>query len=214
MNVYRAAGEPVGVVATASGRGVRLSRILTVLCVMQLVTPSAMPGAAPPSRVVQTRAATPEYEVKAAFLYNLVSFVEWPEGAFAGPDSPLVIGITGPDPFGDHIDRLLTGKRVRGRSLAVRRVEWGAALKDCHVLFVSAGQADRLPELSRLLDGTPVLTVGDEPRSARRGCVMAFVVNDSKVGLEINVDEASRARLVISSKLLSLARIRRGEPAS
>jgi hypothetical protein len=214
MNVYRTAGEPAEVVATASGRGVRLVRILTALCVMQLVTPSATMAAPPPSRAVQTRAATPEYEVKAAFLYNLASFVEWPEEAFASPDSPLVIGITGPDPFGDHVDRLLAGKRVRGRPLAVRRVEWGPALKDCHLLFVSAGQADRLPELSRLLDGTPVLTVGDEPRSARRGCVVAFVVTDSKVGLEINVDQASRARLIISSKLLSLARIRRGEPAS
>ena len=31
-----------------------------------------------------------EYQVKAAYLYNLAKFVEWPSSAFETPDAPLV----------------------------------------------------------------------------------------------------------------------------
>ena len=33
-----------------------------------------------------------EAAVKAAFLYKFPGYIEWPEAAFAGPDSPFVIG--------------------------------------------------------------------------------------------------------------------------
>src|SRR6185295_8843828 len=32
-------------------------------------------------------------DVKAAFLYNFTRFVDWPDSAFAKPDSPLIIGV-------------------------------------------------------------------------------------------------------------------------
>src|SRR5437762_8045378 len=41
--------------------------------------------------------AESEYDVKAAFLFKFTKFVEWPDAAFAGPDSPFVIGIVGHD---------------------------------------------------------------------------------------------------------------------
>ena len=37
---------------------------------------------------------TPEYDVKAAYLYNFAKFVEWPAGAFPSAASPLVITVT------------------------------------------------------------------------------------------------------------------------
>ena len=37
----------------------------------------------------QASPRSPEYVIKAAYLYNFAMFVEWPPDAFAGPDSPL-----------------------------------------------------------------------------------------------------------------------------
>ena len=39
-----------------------------------------------------------EYQIKAAFLYNFVQFVEWPQDAFARPDAPLTIAPPSEDP--------------------------------------------------------------------------------------------------------------------
>ncbi|HEX3129706.1 MAG TPA: YfiR family protein, partial [Thermoanaerobaculia bacterium] len=41
-----------------------------------------------------------EYQLKAAFLFNFVKFVEWPAEAFNGERSPLSICVYGADPFG------------------------------------------------------------------------------------------------------------------
>jgi hypothetical protein len=157
--------------------------------------------------------ALPEYLVKAAFLYNLASFIEWPQGTFEKPDTPLVLGIVGVDPFGDTIDRALADKKVRGHPLILRRVAWGPDLKRCHILFLASSESPRLGALASLVGTLPILTVGDDA-GVGSSCIIAFVVEDNKVGFEINRDLAERARLAVSSKVLSLARVRRGGSGS
>ena len=36
-----------------------------------------------------------EYQVKAAFLYNFIKFVDWPKGKEAETEKPITIGIIG-----------------------------------------------------------------------------------------------------------------------
>src|SRR5271163_1246273 len=45
-----------------------------------------------------------EYPLKAVFLLNFAQFTDWPTNAFDQPDSPLVIGVWGNDPFGAVLD--------------------------------------------------------------------------------------------------------------
>src|SRR5262245_22285190 len=103
----------------------------------------------------------PEYQVKAAFLFNFARFVEWPSDAFADARSPLVIGVLGPDPFGAELDEVVRGKTVHGRSIVVQRYARPSDVGPCHVLFVGRGEAGRLRRgLGALKDGR-VLTVGE-----------------------------------------------------
>src|SRR5258706_6335653 len=80
-----------------------------------------------------------EYLIKAGFIYNFAKFVEWPSAAFAQPDSPIVIGILGTDPFGNLIDRIIENKRIGARGLVVKRLKCGTDLKElkqCKILLV------------------------------------------------------------------------------
>ena len=82
--------------------------------------------------VAPTRAASPtEYQLKAVFLYNFSRFVEWPQTAFAEPQSPFVVGVFGFDPFGSDLD-----EAVRGHPLLVRRVRTAAQAAQCQILFI------------------------------------------------------------------------------
>jgi hypothetical protein len=49
-------------------------------------------------------ASSREYQVKAAFLYNFIMFVDWPQGKMADGNEPFVIGIIGKDPFEEAFD--------------------------------------------------------------------------------------------------------------
>src|SRR5207302_9583377 len=70
-----------------------------------------------------------EYLIKAGFIYNFAKFVEWPSAAFAQPDSPILIGVLGTDPFGSVLDRLVQDKKIGQRGFVVRRYKWGKDLK-------------------------------------------------------------------------------------
>jgi hypothetical protein len=152
-----------------------------------------------------------EYELKAAFLYNFVKFVEWPPDAFAGPRSPLTICVYGDDPFGSSLDEAVRGESLGERSLLVQRPAALGELRDCKVLFVSPSERQRMPEVLSEVGGAPVLTVGDTDGFLRAGGIINFVLEENKVRFLINQDAAERSRLRISSKLLRLAK---GSPSS
>lgn len=57
-----------------------------------------------------------------------------------------------------------------------------------------------------------MLTVGDSGGFARSGGVINFLLQDSRVHFEINVDAASRSGVKLSAKLLSLDSIVRDDP--
>ncbi len=155
-----------------------------------------------------------EYQVKAAFLYNFAKFVEWSPEAFSDSGAPLVVGIIGDDPFGSAIDQTIDGKTVNGRRLMIRRLKWGQNLRDCHVLFVSSSERQRLSQILERLKGASVLTVSEMDQFIQQGGIIGFVIEASKVRFEINTSAAEQARLRISAKLLALATsVRRGESA-
>ena len=154
-----------------------------------------------------------EYLIKAGFIYNFAKFVEWPSAAFAQPDSPIVIGVLGTDPFGSVLDRLVQDKKIGQRGFVVRRYKWGKDLKDlkdlrdCKILFVSTSEKAHADEIIQLVKWLPILTVGETPGFAERGGVIRFTVEDNRVRFEVNVDAAHQADLNISSRLLTLAKI-------
>ncbi len=84
--------------------------------------------------------AAGEYELKAAFLFNIARFVEWPAGAFANATAPIVMGVAGADPFGGRLDQVLTGQNVNGRPFRVERFPIMAEVRGCHLVFLNGVQ--------------------------------------------------------------------------
>ena len=156
-----------------------------------------------------------EYEVKAAFLYNFGRFVEWPaaEAADTPAREPFVIGVLGEDQFDGLLERMLRGKTVRDRPVVVKHFARVTDLDGTDVLFVAPSQQARLEAaLAAAAAKRPrTLTVGEGDDFTRRGGMIAFVVRDRKVRFEVNLAEAERSGLKISSELLKLAVLVRGD---
>lgn len=180
-----------------------VSRLIT------LVTACAL--ASSPVSVHAQESLDREYQIKAAFLYHFVKFVEWPSEALPEASPTIHICVLGTDPFGGALEAL-KGKTVKGRSLVISRFERVRDLGGCHIAFVSSSEKGRLGEIVETLKEASVLTVGDMDRFAELGGIISFVVESNKVRFEINVVRAERARLKISSQLLKLARVVRETP--
>jgi hypothetical protein len=200
MAILGADGSSATHVMPISGGRLMIVRVFSLALAIALGVGGASRG------VAQGRAAS-EYQVKAAFLYNFVKFVEWPSEARQGVDDPITICVFGEDPFGSLLDDAITNKTVNGHKLAARRVKAGQNARDCQVVFISASEKSRVPSILESLKGASVLTVGDTPGFAELGGVINFTMEESRVRFEVNVDAAERAGLKISSKLLNLATI-------
>jgi hypothetical protein len=158
--------------------------------------------------------AAEEYEIKAAFLFNFVKYVAWPERDFAAPDAPFVIGILGKDPFGKVLDQTVTGedRKIKGRLIVVKRFGSLEEIAGCHVLFITEAEQKRWPQIAQSLAGSHVLTVGEGDRFAESGGgVIGLYKEKNRIRFVINVDAARRAELTIDSSMLNLARIVRDE---
>jgi hypothetical protein len=146
----------------------------------------------------------PEYDVKAAFLYNFTKFVDWPSDAFPDPGN-LKICVLGENPFGGSL-QTLAGEQVGNRKLTVVRTDSLAKPAGCQILFISRSERENLNKILTAVGDAPVLTVADSNGFADRGVMINFVLEGSKVRFEINTGAADRAGIKISSKLLQLAK--------
>lgn len=146
-----------------------------------------------------------EYEVKAAFLFNFVQFVEWPgESMRAG--EPFRICLAGENPFGGVLERTVAGEQAAGRPIEVEAIAADAPPSRCQVLFVPRTLAARAPTILRTVGTLPILTVGESARFLEAGGLVDFVVEGGHVRFDINADAAAARGLRISSKLLRVAR--------
>jgi len=149
--------------------------------------------------------ASGEYQVKAAFLYNFLKFVDWPAQSFASDSSPFIIGVVGDDRFNSAIDQAISGKTANGRSIIAKRFKSFKSLTYCHILFISTSERDNVRQILATT-GPGVLTVSESDGFIQSGGIINFTIVDSKVRFEINHSAADRAGVKISAKLLSLAR--------
>lgn len=154
-----------------------------------------------------------EYQLKAVFLYRLSLFITWPEQTFTAPEQPFIIGILGNDPFGDHIDRVIKNEKVGGHPIRVRRyaLEKDVLADPCQILFISHKLSPNWPRLKRLLNNHPMLTVSDMDQFGQMGGMVHIRTQNRRIKIEINTDETRKSGLVVSSKLLKVARLVRSD---
>ncbi len=154
----------------------------------------------------RAQASPSEYQLKAAYLFNFLKFVEWPEDSFADPLAPIVIGVVGEDPFGSALPEVVIGKAVQGRDLVIRKYHAGEDLRGAHLLFISASERKQLPQLLSSLRGSSVLTVADTQGFLEAGGMIQFLNENEQVRFAINADAVNKSRLKVSSKLFRLAK--------
>ena len=154
--------------------------------------------------------SAPEADLKAAVLYNFTKYVEWPAEAFASAEAPLVVGIFGDEAFTRTLRTLLADKTAHKHPFTVRRLTNDADAKSCHILFFQAAETRRMGRLYESIKRSPILTVGESDEFMDQGGMVNLYFEDKQVRFEVHPPTAENAKLTVSSRLLRLAKIRKG----
>lgn len=160
---------------------------------------------APAARSQETASAE---QLKAAFLYNFVRFVEWPTNAFGTDSTPLTLGVIGSDRFANELASLLKEKKAHNRSLVVKKLTGPSEAAGCQVVFVGDSESRRAGQIAEATRKKPILLVGEADDFLNNGGMINIVQDEKQKQLrfDINPRAAEQAGLSISSHLLRLAR--------
>jgi hypothetical protein len=193
------------------------THILIVIVMILFAVPTA-------HQVRAETTSTREHQVKAAFLYSFINFVDWPEDKLAKDNNKIIIGIIGDDPFGKAFEPI-KDKQVKGKNVVIKRFKpfnelnksskETEAVKKCCLLYICPSEKDDLHKIINLVMNHNILTVGDMKSFLEHGGIINFLMEDKKVRFEINNIAAEQAELKIRSKLLRLAkRVIKNEPSN
>lgn len=148
-------------------------------------------------------AALDELPLKAAIIYNLLLFVQWPGEDAWPPGATLVLCAAPAGRLWPHLHEL-QGRPVRQWRLAVREAEPGAAA-GCHAWLLE--DAPPRGPLARGAAAWPGLTIADGSRADDPGVVIGLRVLDNRLGFDVGLGAARAQGLQLSSKMLRLARV-------
>ncbi len=184
----------------SNSRTARTNRSARTSCLVRLATAAVLTLAA---LSLNARTKPTEYEVKAVYLYNFGKFVRWPAGS--NRVGSFTICVLGEDPFGKALDSAVSGEKIDGAQVNVKRL---ASLHDagsCRMLFISASEANRIRAVLQAIQQDPILTVSDVPQFTERGGMIGLVVEGDRVRFKVNLTSAQEAGLQLSSELLKVA---------
>lgn len=181
-------------------------------CARLLLVLMSVSAACPPVQAETGDSVAKEYQIKAAFLYNIPKFVEWPVTSFASSSDPIIIGVFGNSPFGDQLEIIVKDRKINGRGIVVKHLFNVEDVKMTHLLFISATDDKRFAAIKAVIQNSPVLTVGESTVFADAGGAINFVLINDKVRFEINTAAAELAGLKISAQLQKLATTIRRTP--
>lgn len=147
-------------------------------------------------------AALEEAEVKAAIVYNLLQFLEWPDAPPAGNVFVLCLR-----PTSELISPLqkLAGQPVRGAALEIRPLAAGDA-RSCTVAYVDGSDLDRVALLRRLRSELGTFVIADRAAAMDETTAIQLRWADNKIGFEVNMAAVRRSGAQVSSRILRLAK--------
>lgn len=141
-----------------------------------------------------------EAQLKAAYIFNFIKFVEWPS---TRSSDNLEICFLGAQDVLDAFSSATAEKTVGTRGMNARSIskQKGNGSVRCDVLYVDSSE-DSDPKLAV---SEPTLTIGDARDFTRAGGIVRLYMDNNRLRFAINVENAKRARLQVSSNLLKLA---------
>ncbi len=146
-----------------------------------------------------------EYEIKAAFLINLGSFISWPEKHFASEKEPFHICVLGNDPFGDGLNVLAENRYIDKHPVEIHRFNDTNQINTCEIIFICESEQLKFKMILNQLKGWPILIVGDTSNFVLSGGMVQFFLRQNKVRLMVDPQSFHEVGLKPSSQLMRVA---------
>lgn len=142
------------------------------------------------------------YKLHSVYIYGFTRYVIWPDEHNEGDFEIMVLGDT---PMLEELKTLAAAKKVGDRAIKITRINSTSEIKKCNILFVPAGNADKLGDIVNRVGNKSTLIITEEPGLGAKGSHINFIQKDGKLAFELNQSAASKHNLKISNTLSGMA---------
>jgi hypothetical protein len=176
---------------------VRLRRAATAALAAALLLVPALPAGS------STDTSLPQ--VKAAFVFNFIKLVSWPDRRFDDANAPVRVCVTRGDEMLEPLRQSISGKLVGSHPIEV--VQADENLAPCHVLYLGRQASERYAALMASVSGKAVLLVDEGNAFTWPDGMIRLFLEQSRVRFELNLEAVERSGLKVDPRLIRLARI-------
>ena len=147
----------------------------------------------------------PSSSVKASLLANFAKYTTWPDGTFATPETPVIIGVLGPEALIEIIDQ--TAQKTHGaRRIVVRAISTVDEAIQCQLVYITEEERKNETAWFTALKGKPVVTVGESGQTIRRGGQLEFAIEKGRLKFDASWPAMEAAGVKFRSDMLKFAR--------
>jgi len=144
-----------------------------------------------------------EYQIKAAYIYNFIKFIDWPPESPQGQSTRICV--LGSHPFAKYLDSLEKNK-AKGKPIEIIHISDDAGLSACNILYILKDTVDTGEVLAKW-SPSPILTVGENSSFLNNGGIINLVLVANKIQVHINQKHAREVGFRISGNLLEIATV-------
>lgn len=142
--------------------------------------------------------------VKAAYLYKLRNYVEWPVSSGRSA-TKVVIGVVGAAEIAERLAEMVSANERLNNSVFVRRLRVGDSVEGVGILYIDDASWRKSSEMVAQATSRSVLVVTDSVNALNAGSTVNFRWVDERVRFEISLDAADEAGVKLNSQLVALA---------
>ena len=143
--------------------------------------------------------------VKAAFVFNFIKLVSWPEARLPPGNSAVQVCALRGDEMEPALRQALTGKLAGSHPIQVATMDAADNLASCHVLYL--GTAGSRAALMAKVSGKGVLLVDEGAQFTWPDGMIRLFQEQNRMRFELNLEALERSGLKVDPRLIRLARI-------
>lgn len=146
-----------------------------------------------------------EADVKAAFLYYFLHFINWPNKGLGDKNEPYKFCILEESLVTRSLEAILASPKAVNTAVEVRVLLAASDATECDYVYIDQMNIEYSLAVIAITRGKPILTVSENDAFAEVGGMIELKRESNKIRVIINMDVLASRGLKASSKLLNLA---------
>jgi glutamine amidotransferase PdxT len=152
--------------------------------------------------LVCTLATAQSYKQYTLYIFSFTKYILWPDAYNQGD---FEIHVLGDSPLYEDLKVMAQMKKVGDRAIKLTKLSTPAEIKKCNILFVPAGQSDKLAEVLQKVGTQSILIITEQAGLGVQGSCVNFITKDGKLSFELNQSALTRQNLKASVEIIRYA---------